>query len=108
MFKSRETAVKIARIVLTGAAALTIISSAGLAQQALTGTITKINRITGTVAIQRAENGTVGTSPGGVAEEFKVQDGVSLDVVHAGDRVTFSATEAGGTKTITKLEKQKR
>ena len=41
---------KIAEIVLAGTAALTI-SSAALAQQALTGTITKINRINGTVEI---------------------------------------------------------
>jgi hypothetical protein len=31
---------------------------------------------------------------------------LSLDAVHAGDKVTFSATEAGGIKTITKLQKQ--
>jgi hypothetical protein len=29
-----------------------------------------------------------------------------LDTLHAGDKVTFSATETGGTRTITKLEKQ--
>ena len=41
---------KITEIVLAGTAALTI-SSAALAQQALTGTITKIDRINGTVEI---------------------------------------------------------
>jgi hypothetical protein len=38
-FKNRETAMKIAKIILAGTAALTIINSAALAQQALTGTV---------------------------------------------------------------------
>jgi Cu/Ag efflux protein CusF len=77
-----------------------------LAQQALTGTVTKVDRINGTVAIRQTQSGTVGANTGGAAEDFKAQDGLSLDAVHAGDRVTFSATEAGGIKTITKLQKQ--
>jgi Cu/Ag efflux protein CusF len=97
---------KIAKIISAGAAALTIISSAALAQQALTGTITGINRINSTIAIRPTQSGTVGANTGGAAEDFKVQGGLSLDALHAGDKVTFSATEAGGTKTITKLQKQ--
>ena len=97
---------KIAKIILAGTAALTIISSAALAQQALTGTVTKIDRIHGTIAIQRTQSGTVGANTSGAAEEFKAQGGLALDAVHAGDKVTFSATEAGGIKTITKLQKQ--
>ena len=102
--RNRETAMKIAKIILAGTAALTIIGSAALAQLPLTGTITKLNRINGTVAIQQTQSGTVGANSGG-AEEFKVQDGVSLDTLHAGDKVTFSTTETGGVKTITKLQK---
>ena len=41
---------------------------------------------------------------GAAAEQFKVEGGVS-DAWHAGDRVKFSVTETGGSKTITKLEK---
>jgi Cu/Ag efflux protein CusF len=96
---------KIAKIALAGSAALAIVSSAALAQQPLTGRITKLDRINGTVAIQQTQNGTVGANTGGAAEEFKVRDGVSLDTWHAGDRVTFSVTDTGGMKTITKLEK---
>jgi Cu/Ag efflux protein CusF len=106
MPKNRETAMKIARIMLAGTAALTIYGSVALAQQALTGTITKIDRINGTVAIQQTQSGTVGANTGGAAEEFKAQGGLSLDAWHAGDKVTFSTTEAGGVKTITKLQKQ--
>jgi Cu/Ag efflux protein CusF len=97
---------KIAKIMLAGTAALVIYGSAALAQQALTGTITKIDRINGTVAIQQTQSGTVGANTGGAAEEFKAQSGLSLDTWHAGDKVSFSTTETGGVKTITKLQKQ--
>jgi Cu/Ag efflux protein CusF len=96
---------KIAKLILAGAATLTIISSAASAQQTLTGTITKVDRINGTVAIQQTQSGTTGANTGG-AEEFKTQQGLSLDTLHAGDKVNFSATETGGIKTITKLQKQ--
>jgi len=104
-FNNRETAMKIAEIVLAGTAALTI-SSAALAQQALTGTITKINRINGTVEIQQTQGGTTGANSGGTTQEYKTQRGLSLDTLHAGDKVTFFATEIGGIKTITKLQEQ--
>jgi Cu/Ag efflux protein CusF len=97
---------KIAKIIMAGIAALTIISSAGFAQQALMGTVTQVDRINRTVAIKHTQSGTVGANNGGAAEEFKTQDGLSLDTLHAGDKVTFSATEAGGIKTITKLQNQ--
>lgn len=97
---------KLANIVIAGAAALTIIGSSAHAQQTLTGTVTRIDRVNGTVAIQQTQSGTVGAGGGGAAEEFKVQNGASLEAVHAGDRVNFSATGTGGTKTITKLERQ--
>ena len=96
---------KIAKIMLAGTTVLTIVGSPALAQQPLTGRITKLDRLNGTVAIQQTQNGTVGANTGGAAEEFKVQDGVSLEPWHAGDRVSFSTTETGGVKTITKLQK---
>ena len=97
---------KFANLMIAGTTALTLISSAALAQQTLTGTVTRIDRVNGTVAIQQAQSGTVGAGGGGAAEEFKVQNGASLDAAHAGDKVNFSATGTGGTKTITKLERQ--
>jgi Cu/Ag efflux protein CusF len=84
---------------------LTAINSVTWAQQTLTGTVTTIDRINGTIAIQQPQSGTVGASAGGATERFKVQDGM-LNTVHAGDKVVLSVSEAGGTKTITKLEKQ--
>ena len=89
-----------------GVSTLAVISSVSLAQQApLTGTVTTVDRISGTVTIQQAQSGTVGASAGAAGEQYKVQAGM-LTTLHAGDKVSFSVSEAGGTKTITKLEKQ--
>jgi Cu/Ag efflux protein CusF len=97
---------KIAKIILAGTVVLTLIGSAALAQQALTGTVTAIDRINRSVAIRQTQSGTVGANTGGAAEEFKVQNGLSLDDLHAGDRVSFSASETGGVKTVTKFQAQ--
>jgi len=98
---------KIAKIVLASCAVLTLAGSASLAQQATTGTgmVTIVDRISGTVAIRPTQSGTVGANTGGAATMFKLK-GPSLDDVHAGDNVKYSATETDGTKTITKIEKQ--
>ena len=101
-----KTAMKIAKIILAGTAVLSIIGSAALAQQARTGTVTVVDRINRTVAIKQTQSGTVGANTGGAAEEFKAQDGLSLEALHAGDKVTFSASETGGIKTITKVQAQ--
>jgi len=53
-----------------------------------------------------AKGGAVGTSSGGVAEEYKVQDGLLFNAVKPGDKVSLTVTDIGGVKTITKLEKQ--
>ena len=95
----------LAKTVMAAIAALTVIGSAAFAQQALTGTVTRVDRISGTVSIQQTQGGTVG-SAGAAAEEFKVQDGTWLNTLHAGDRIGFSASESGKPRTITKLEKR--
>jgi Cu/Ag efflux protein CusF len=95
---------KIAKILL--ATAIVIISSGALAQQALTGSITKVDEANGKITIQQTQSGTVGANTGGGAEDFKVQDGLLFNAFQVGDKVAFTATEIGGVKTITKLEKQ--
>ena len=97
---------RIAKIMLASAAAVSILTSAALAQQTSAGTVTKIDRLSGTIAIQQTQSGTVGANSGGATEEFKVQDRPLLDSFHAGDKVNYSATESGGIKTITTLKKQ--
>jgi Cu/Ag efflux protein CusF len=96
---------RIAKIILAGAAAAVIVSSGAFAQQTSTGSITKIDEASGKIAIQPAQSGTVGANVGG-ATEFKVQDGLLFNALKPGDKVSFTATDVGGVKTITKLEKQ--
>jgi Cu/Ag efflux protein CusF len=105
-FKCREPNMKIAKAILAGAAAILITSSGAIAQQSLMGTISKVDEANGKIAIQQTQSGTVGANSGAAAEEFKVQDGLVFNAVQPGDKVVFTATEVGGVKTITKLEKQ--
>jgi hypothetical protein len=98
---------KTAKMMLAGLLALTALSSASLAQQGLTGTVTRIDRLDGTVSIQlqQAQNqsGTVGANTG-APEELKTKvQGNLLNTLHAGDRVKFSLTDS---KTISNLERQ--
>lgn len=95
---------KIVKIIL--ATAIVVIGSGALAQQSLTGSVTKVDEANGKIAIQQTQSGTVGTSTGGAAEDFKVQDGLLFNAVRPGDKVVFTVTDVGGVKTITKLEKQ--
>jgi Copper binding periplasmic protein CusF len=101
---------RIAKIICLGTAALAIVGSGAFstasAQQERSGTVTEINRLNGTLAIRQTQDGTVGASSGGSVETFKVQGGMSLDDLHAGDRVGFTATDTGASKTITKIQKQ--
>jgi hypothetical protein len=95
----------LAKMMLAGAM-LASIPSVTLAQQSLTGTITGIDRLNGTIAIQQTQSGTVGASGGGATEQqFKAPVGL-LDNVHAGDRIAFSASEVDGKKTITKIDQK--
>lgn len=96
-----------ATILFAGVAAATISLSAYAADQGATGMVTGINRLNGTIAIQRIQTGTVGANTGGAAEEFKIKDAAMMEDVHAGDRVTFTTIDSGGAKTITKLDRQK-
>jgi Cu/Ag efflux protein CusF len=95
-----------AKIILASATAVTILMSVASAQEPLTGTVTQVDRLNGTIAIRQTQSGTVGSNTADAAEEFKISDGPLLTSLHAGDRVTFSLTESGGAKTITNLKKQ--
>jgi hypothetical protein len=77
-----------------GIAAITISMNATAAEQGTTGMVTGINRLNSTVAIKRIQTGTV-------------EDAAMIEDVHAGDRVTFSTTDSGDTKTITKIDRQR-
>jgi Cu/Ag efflux protein CusF len=97
-----------AKIFFTSAAAIAMLASAAVADDNMTGLITKIDRLNSTIAIQQVQSGTVGASGGnGPVQEFKAKDAGMLDSVHAGDRVSFSTADNNGTQTITKLQKTK-
>ncbi|WP_448033785.1 copper-binding protein [Bradyrhizobium liaoningense] len=96
------------KFIFVGAAVLSLLGSSAFAED-MTGMITRIDRLNGTISIQQTQKGTVGASAGsaGALQEYKAKDATMLDAVHAGDRVNYSATETNGTGTLTKLQKQK-
>ncbi|TPQ41808.1 hypothetical protein C2U70_02200 [Bradyrhizobium guangdongense] len=97
------------QFIFAGAAAIGMLASSAYAADDMTGMITGINRLNSTISIQQMQSGTVGASGGasGPVQEFKAKDAGMLEAVHVGDRVSFTTTEAGGAKTITKLQKAK-
>jgi hypothetical protein len=97
---------KPAKLILAGVMLATAPSLA-LAQQSLTGAVSMINRLDGTIVIKQTQGGTVGAGGGGATEQQFAASAAMLDSVHAGDRVTFTVSEAGGKKTITKIEREK-
>lgn len=96
-----------AKFVLAGAAVVTMLTSSAFADD-MTGMITRIDRLNNTISIQQTQKGTVGGSAGGAGalQQFKAKDAAMLDAVHAGDRVTYTATDTDGSGTLTKLQKQ--
>lgn len=67
---------KIATIVFA-TATITMIGSSAMAQQAVNGSITKVDEANGKITIQQTQSGTVGATAGGAGGDFKVQDGLS-------------------------------
>jgi len=105
-FPKREPSMNVAKIIMASTVTVVFSCSAALAQQAMTGSITKVDEANGKIAIQQTQTGTVGASSAGTAEDFKMQDGLMFNALQPGDKVVFTATEIGGAKTITKIEKQ--
>ena len=96
-----------ARFICAGAAALSILATSAFADD-MTGMVTRIDRLNSTISIQQTQKGTVGGTAGGAGalQEYKAKDAAMLDTVHAGDRVSYTATDTNGTGTLTKLQKQ--
>jgi hypothetical protein len=61
---------KDAKTILASVALLLLPCSAAIAQQSMTGTISKVDEPAGTIAIQQTQGGTVGTNSTAPAEEF--------------------------------------
>jgi len=97
---------KVSKIIFASAAATALIGSGAFAQQTGMGTISRVDEAHGKIAIQQTQSGTVGANPSGASEEFKVQDGLMFNAFQEGDKVTFTADDIGGARTIIKIEKQ--
>ena len=98
---------RLTKLAIAGATATLMLAGAAVsAQENLTGQVTKVNRLDNTVAIRPVQSGTVGANTAGAEQEFKVKDGVSLEDLHAGNLITYSVTETGGTRTLTSFKKQ--
>jgi len=95
------------KFILAGAAVISMLAFSAFADD-MTGLVTRIDRLSSTISIQETQKGTVGASAGGAGavQQYKAKDAAMLDSVHAGDRVTYSATDNNGTGTLTKLQKQ--
>ena len=94
---------KVAKTILAGVAAITLVSSGALAQVAQTGRITKLDP-KGKIGLEHHANGQAGAPT--VVDEFKVQDGLPVSNLKAGDKVTFTAAQVGEVWTVTKIQKQ--
>jgi Cu/Ag efflux protein CusF len=103
---SRETAMTLTKLALAATAILIVAGSAAFAEDELKGQVTQVNRLSNTVAIRPIQEGTVGANTAGSEQQFKVKDGVSLEDLHAGNRITYSVTDNGGAKTVTKFKVQ--
>jgi hypothetical protein len=103
--KNREISMNLAKMILAGAM-LAAVPSVAVAEQSLKGMISRIDRINGTIVVRQAQSGTVGAggSGGATEQQFNAAQGL-LDSVHAGDTVTFSTSDSGGKKTITKIDR---
>jgi Cu/Ag efflux protein CusF len=94
------------KLVLAATAILTLAGTVAFAEDDLRGQVTQVNRLNNTVAIRPIQEGTVGANTAGSEQQFKVKDGVSLEDLHAGNRITYSVTDNGGTRTVTKFKVQ--
>ena len=86
-------------------AVLTLAASSASAQQ-MRGSIEKVDEPRGSITVQRAQEGTVGANGTIGSEKFAVQDGLLFNAIREGDKISFTAQEINGVKTITTLQKE--
>ena len=95
----RATRVWLFAIMVLGLAA-----GAAFAQEMMTGQIATIDEAAGKVGIRLT--GTVGLGDSTAPTQFKVQDGLLLSTVKAGDKVSFTTETVNGVMTIKTLTKE--
>ena len=105
---------RLVKMILSGSM-LTVISSVALAQASQPtektppppgthqGLVTVVNRLNNTIAIEPMQSGSGEASGGHSSDQFMIDHKLS-ETVHAGDKVKFSVSDSGDSKTITKIE----
>jgi len=88
---------------LAVATVIATIGSPALAERTGMGVVVKVDGIAGIISVREMHPGMAGAISYGMAEEFKVQDGLLFDAVRSGDEVIFSVSEVNGAMTIRKL-----
>jgi Cu/Ag efflux protein CusF len=73
-------------------------------KQSPSGMVTTIDRINNTIVIRQTQNGTVGAGNGGATDQQFSATANLLEKIHAGDKVSYTASDNGGKKTITKID----
>jgi Cu/Ag efflux protein CusF len=98
---------RIAKMILACAAAITM-SSAAFAQGAqTTGRIVKIDTANGKITLQHKQAGTVGAAAAKeIVDEHKIQPGLPIDSFKPGDQVVYTEAQLGSVWTVTKMHKQ--
>jgi Cu/Ag efflux protein CusF len=98
----------IAKIIMASVAAISIISSGALAQgEQARGQILKIDEANGKITLQHKLTGTVGAASANTAVyTYKIQDGVTVNGLQAGDQVVWTEAQKGDVWTVTKIQKQ--
>jgi len=94
------------RAIIFGMAATAMVALGALAQESRSGTISRLDPAKGTVSILEGRTGTTGSSAMSTPQEYKLQDGLLINALKDGDRISFTVEEKGGVKTITKVQKQ--
>src|SRR5215467_14193888 len=91
---------------LTGAiaAALLLLATATVAEEAITGEVKKIDQAAGKITLKHGPAKSLGMDEG-MTMIYRVKDPAMLKEVKVGDKVIFEAEEAASGYTVTKLQK---
>jgi len=105
-FRKEGQNMRTSRSAVIGVIAGALFSVSASAQESRLGTISRLDKANGTIAIADAQTGTTGSGAGAASQEFKVQDGLVFNAVKEGDRISYTVQDIRGVKTVTKLEKR--
>ena len=67
----------------------------------------KIDQANGRISLQHNQGGTVGAANAAdMVDEYKIQNGLALNGLQAGDPVAYTEDQVRGVWTVTKIKKQ--